>query len=550
MSQKNRKTTSGETDTAKLSATLHHSTVIRLVIASIIFAASLILKLPGFLGIVLLIAASLLAGYDIVLKAADAVETGSFLDLPVIVIVASFLSFFIGFGIEGAAVILLYQISALLLRYARDHVQKAALELLPEHDGEIVSHLQKAADQEDGSGMSIESVMHASAGTILKFAMAFAVVYAVALPLLTSMSFRISIHRALTMLLIATPFSVIVSIPVAGFVGLCRSARQGAVFEEAGSLEAVTDASAVVFDKDGVFSDQNPRVVAIHSDTMDYDSFLRFVAHALYYSEQPIAKAVAALYDQSYKLELIEDFREIPGCGVALSIDGIKLTFAEENFLRSRGLTLPEEGDRSVGETYYMIVAGRPMGKVIFSSQLNQNLENLVSDIKSAGFERCALLSEDSREAVQDFAEKMGFSELYAECNAGKKFQIVRGIAQKIKGAVLFVYAFGYEQHSDAAVDLRVNKRAKCADAILMPDAVGQLPQLKAISRRIREICIENALFAFIIKAVLIFLSMIGYCNLWLAILIDSATAIITVLNSSRVSVDSVRSNLRYKLGR
>ena len=65
-----------------------------------------------------------------------------------------------------------------------------------------------------------------------------------------------------------------------------------------------------------------------------------------------------------------------------------------------------------------------------------------------------------------------------------------------------------------------------------------------------REICVENALFVFIIKAILIFLSIIGYCNLWLAIFIDFAAAVASVLNTIRVTCESLRSNLRYKMGK
>ena len=53
-----------------------------------------------------------------------------------------------------------------------------------------------------------------------------------------------------------------------------------------------------------------------------------------------------------------------------------------------------------------------------------------------------------------------------------------------------------------------------------------------------------------IVKSVLIFLSIIGYCNLWLAVVLDFATAIATVLNTIRITGPSLRANLRYKFGK
>ena len=549
MRQKHVKYTPPRVDRAKLSATLNNSLVIRLVIASVIFAISLIITMPDFVSIILLVFAAGLAGYDIILQAVDAVESGAYFDMPVLVVLTAVLAFFIGFGIEGTALVLLYQIGMLLLNYAKDHTRKAALDLLQDMDESVTAHMREVVSDEEKTAMSIQNVMGSSAGMVLKVAMVLALVYAIAMPLVTSMSFVVSIHRALIILLVATPFSVVAAIPMAGTVGLCQSARQGIIFNDAKSLESMADVSVAVFDKTGIFTEECPRIVAMHSDVLDYDTFLNFVAHAVYYSEQPVANAISAIYERDYKLDVIKDFREIPGYGVELSIDGIGVTFATKEYLEGQGIAIDDNSD-TPGTTYYMVVAGRPMGKVVVSSDVNQDLENLVPEMKRAGISRCVLLSEDSKEAGQQFAEMLNFSEMYAQCDAEKKLRIISDIARKTKGAVLFVYAGGIEAHSDAAVDVRVNNRAKYADAVALPDAVGNLPFAKGVSARVREICIENALFAFVVKSILIFLSIIGYCNLWFAIFLDFAAAVATVLNTIRVTTPSLRSNLRYKMGK
>ena len=549
MPQKHVKYTPPRVDRAKLSATLNNSLVIRLVIASVIFAISLIITIPDFVSIILLVFAAGLAGYDIILQAVDAVESGAYFDMPVLVVLTAVLAFFIGFGIEGTALVLLYQIGMLLLNYAKDHTRKAALDLLQDMDESVTAHMREVVSDEEKTAMSIQNVMGSSAGMVLKVAMVLALVYAIAMPLVTSMSFVVSIHRALIILLVATPFSVVAAIPMAGMVGLCQSARQGIIFNDAKSLESMADVSVAVFDKTGIFTEECPRIVAMHSDVLDYDTFLNFVAHAVYYSEQPVANAISAIYERDYKLDVIKDFREIPGYGVELSIDGIGVTFATKEYLEGQGIAIDDNSD-TPGTTYYMVVAGRPMGKVVVSSDVNQDLENLVPEMKRAGISRCVLLSEDSKEAGQQFAEMLNFSEMYAQCDAEKKLRIISDIARKTKGAVLFVYAGGIEAHSDAAVDVRVNNRAKYADAVALPDAVGNLPFAKGVSARVREICIENVLFAFVVKSILIFLSIIGYCNLWFAIFLDFAAAVATVLNAIRVTTPSLRSNLRYKMGK
>ena len=214
MSQKHVKTTPPKIDTAKLSAALANSLVIRLVIACVIFAFSLILSMPEFVRILLLVLTAVLAGYDIILDAVRAVESGDYVDTPVIVVLTSVIAFFIGFGIEGAALVLLYQIGMLLLNYAREHTKKAALDLLQDQDEALISHMRELVSDDEKTYMSIQKVMGDSAGLVLKLAMVLAVIYAIVMPIVTSMSFIVSIHRALIILLVAAPFSVVTSIPI------------------------------------------------------------------------------------------------------------------------------------------------------------------------------------------------------------------------------------------------------------------------------------------------------------------------------------------------
>lgn len=406
--------------------------VIRLVVASVIFAVSLIVSMPEFLSIILLVLAAAAAGYDIVLQAMSSIEEGDYFSVPVVVVFIALLSYFIGFAIEGAALILLYQIGLMLINYAEDHTKKAALELLNYQDDGIKSKMAELVNNKEATSMSIESVMKSSSGSVLKLAMILSVIYAIALPIFTNYTYIVSIHRALTIILIATPMSVAVSIPLAAIVGMCYSAQQGVVIEKASSLEAMADSTVAIFDKGGIFADECPRIIAMYSDILDSATFMNFVAHAVYYSDQPIAKAVSAAFDQEYKLDVISDFRDIPGYGMELSIDGIPVSFGTKELFSSREVELPDD-NAAIGQTYYMVVANKYVGKVVVSSDVNEETENLIPEMKAVGISRCILLTEDSKEVGQQFAELMNFNEMYAQCDTEKKLSIISDIAKREK---------------------------------------------------------------------------------------------------------------------
>ena len=92
---------------------------------------------------------------------------------------------------------------------------------------------------------------------------------------------------------------------------------------------------------------------------------------------------------------------------------------------------------------------------------------------------------------------------------------------------------------------MRVGRKAKFADAQVKPEYLANVSFAIQVSRRTKEVAISNALFAFIIKTVLIFLSIIGYCNIWFAIFIDMVAALATVLNAIRVTNESILNSLK-----
>ena len=522
---------------------------IRLVAATVIFAVSLIVKMPAFASILLLVLSAAVAGYDICLQALNSVENGDYFATPLVVVFIAAISYVIGFASEGAALILLYQIGLRLIAYAAERTRKSAIELLRYQDEETVDKIKALLCEEQAGYMEIESTMRYSSGSILKIAMIFAVVYAITLPLFTSFSYTVSIHRALTIILIATPMSVVAAMPSTGIVGLCYSAQQGVLFNKAATMEATGKVNIAIFDKAGIFSEACPRVLSVQSDVLDSATFMNFAAHAVYYSEQPIARAIAAVNDQEYRLDIISDFVDIPGRGVDVKIGGAQLTLATSELFASRGVYVPQSGE-SEGRAYYMTVSDRYVGKLVLSSDVNDEAAELAEDMKELGVKRCILLTEEGNDESQQLAEVLGFNEVYGQCDTEKKLRLVSDLSEGSKNRILFVYSSGIESHSSAAVDMRVSPKAKYADATVLPDFVANIPFSMQVCRRMREIAVENAVFAFVIKAILIFLSIVGFCNVWFAIFIDMAAALATILNSIRVTNESLLRSFQYKRGK
>ena len=264
----------------------------------------------------------------------------------------------------------------------------------------------------------------------------------------------------------------------------------------------------------------------------------------MYYSEQPIARALANATDGEYKLEVVSNFSEIPGFGVEVDIGNAHVVLATKELYISRGEAVPYSAETGDSQTYYMMVAGRYVGKIEISTSAIDSVENIVDDFKRNGVEKCYLLSEEGKEDVAAFAAKFGFDDAFGELDVEKKLSLIENICENRRSGNLYLYSSGIESHSRAEVDVRVSKAGKYADALVSPNSVNTLPAVFSVAGRMRSIISENAIFVFVVKAILVFLSINGWCNLWFAMFIDCAAAIFAELNTIRVSSGSLLKGL------
>ena len=518
------------------------SLIARLVAAAVLTAVALIVKIPTAAKIALLILSTLVAGFDLIVEAVEAVMKKDFFAAPVILFVVVLGSMILGFFTDAAVAVILYQVCMAALRYAQAQTKNSALELVRGEDADRAARVHELVNSEGAGETELASVIGRSVSIVLKAAVVFAVVYAIVVPF-TGATFRSSIRRALMILAVCTPMSVLVAMPLTAIVAQCFSARQGILFNKARTMEDTAHAETAVFDQAGVFSEEAPKLLAVRSDKVDKDTMMDFAAHALYYSEQPVAKADTDAYDQEYRLDMISEFSEIPGSGVTVKLGGNPVVIASGDYLLSRGVRIPQE--QEAGQVYYLVVAGRYVGKIIISASKNEAVRDLTEAMRDAGLRRCVLLTEDGAEQSQKVGEAFRFDEVHGECDLERKLKLISDMVSDAENHVLYVYSTGFEAHSEAKVDMRVSKKAKYADVAIDPERITALPFALQICKRMGQVQTVNAVFAFLVKALLIFLAINGKCTLWFALFLDSAAAIATVLNAIRVTKDSLFANLR-----
>ena len=376
----------------KLQGSFEVALPIRLGIAAVLVIISALFKMPVLVRYILLILSIVVAGYDIFLASVDDIAAKKYFSTSIVILFAAVLGFVIGFPTEAAVMVILYQLSGILIDYTRKRALQSAKELVNVQEEDVKTRIEEITAAENAGETNLQFTLEKSAAFVLRCVAVLALLYALLMPFVTGISFRVSFHRALLILLISSPMSVGVSFPVVGISALYYSARNGILFNSARVMEQATELNVALFDKAGVFSEEAPHVIGLQSDVLDKKTFLNFLAHAVYYSDQPFAKAISDYYNQEYKLELINNFEEIPGSGVMLEIGHAPVVLATKSYFDTHEIAIPDRNS-SDGISYYMTIAGRYVGRVVVSSEINQEAETLVEEMNRAGFTRNILLT-------------------------------------------------------------------------------------------------------------------------------------------------------------
>ena len=516
----------------------------RLILAAVLLILGAFVIKNQIVRVILLALSAIASAFDLGLKAFDSVLEKDYFATPILVLFIAFVSFLIGYPTEGAAMLLLYQLSLIVVDYARKRTRSAALELLNGDSDEILDQAGELFANEDAGKLQMEADAFHSADLLLKIAMVVALIYIFLLPRLGDYTYSVAIHRALMIIMTAIPASVAVAMPYTALVGLCYGARNGILFRNGKVMEKTADVNVAVFDKAGIFSSGAPELQSVHSDVLDRKTFMSFVAHAVYYSEQAFAKAIPALSEQDYKLEVISDFVDVPGCGVEVKIGGSPVILGTDDYLTARGVAVPEVEEE--GEVFYLTVSSRDVGYLVFASQANDIGLELLEGVRDIGVREAVLLTEDGAGESQKFADKFGFDEVFGECDTERKLQHIEDLNQGTRNHVMFLYSNGLEMHSAADVDVRFSQKTKFADVAIPPEKASALPFAVQLSRRMCQVAKENAIFVFGVKALMIFLSMLGLSSIWFVLFMDSAAVLATLLNAIRVTKDPLIDTSRF----
>ncbi len=318
--------------------------------------------------------------------------------------------------------------------------------------------------------------------------------------------------------------------------GLSRSAEYGVFVKDAKTLENTEKMAAVIYDKADVFTDGAPKLASVNSPILDNDSFLKLAAYTAYSSEQRFAAPIVSAYGGDIIHSYISDFRDIPGCGMVILLQGKPILLGTRDLFDAKGIAIPE-ADRKSGYVLYLAIEGRYAGSLTLKEKVNPYAESVISDFAALGNIKSILVTEDGREVSEKLAKSLHVDELHYECGFSEKADIIQKCRDQLAPdeKLMYISAENLEYHTAADIDAKVGSSFDSADILTSNVGIFGLPVTYTSAHTVTRLSTENLIFTAFIKLVLVVLALTGGATLWFIVLLDFAASIFGVLNVVRL---------------
>ena len=524
-------------------------TLIRAAVSVLLLILAYSVTASHFLSILILILALLICGFDIALIVYEDIRRKNYLNSSLLILIVVIAGFGAGCYIESIVTLVVYQLCRVLLDYASKLTKRSAYSAISSDDPDGQASLKAILNNPEASKSSLYSKYIPYFELFSKAAFIVGLLYAVVVPLISDMSFVMSIRRGCMLIAASIPASALVSLPLCSIAGLSLSAAYGVFIKGASVLEDTGKITTVIYDKADVFTEGTPKLVSLSSPILDNDTFLQLAAYTAYNSEQRIAVPIVSAYGGDIVSDYISGFREIPGCGMEITLRGRSVLLGTQELFETRGITIPSDGQKK-GYVLYMAVAGNFAGSISFKENINPYAESVISDFAAMGNIKNILLTEDGREVSERLARALNIDELHYECDSVKKAGIIQQYADELPegGKLLYVSAENLDYHTAADIDAKVGYAADNADMLMSNIGIFGLPVAYMASKRVKRLSIENLAFTILIKAVLVVLALTGNATIWFIVAVDFAASIAGVLNIARLPNVPLNEQIKEKI--
>ncbi len=357
-----------------------------------------------------------------------------------------------------------------------------------------------------------------------------------------------ALYRMMTLLVVASPCALVLSIPSAILVAIAAGARHGILFRGGVAVETLAGVDHFAFDKTGTLTTGQVRVSRIATHGAISEAKLLAVASAVAQaSTHPLSRAIAEEAERRGLTRLVVDqINNVPGFGVEGRLGNETVLMGSRKFLERAGIDTRALENQSA-EAEVWVARRHLLGVIYLRDQLRSATPGVISALQAAG-NSVVLISGDRARAAEAIASEAGIEEVHADLAPNEKLDWIRRW-QKNGHKVAMVGDGINDAPSLIAADVGLGMGARGSDAaleqadvILMHDRIENVPAALRLSRQARRIIRQNLVVSLGMVALLVTLALAQKIPLSLGVVGHEGSTVVVVLNGLRL--------LRFKPGR
>ncbi len=355
--------------------------------------------------------------------------------------------------------------------------------------------------------------------------------------------FTRDMNRAISILIIACPCTILLSSPSALVAALSAAARLGIIIKNISLLEKAHAIDAIIFDKTGTLTSGTMKVSRlVPASGVGDNELLSSAASVEFHSRHPVAKAILK-EAVSRGIELTEalDVKEFSGSGIEGKSLGVGIFAGRAEWLAEKHMSLGDLGECPKGITAIHIASDKKyLGSIWIEDSVRENARDVIADLRGSGVEKIIMLTGDRRAVGDRIAAEIG-CEAESEVLPDQKMRRVEEI--KKQGYSVAVVGDGVnDAPALAAGDVSIAMGAGGSDVaihsasiVLMNDKLDRIPFLIKLSHATISVLRQNLIFTALYILALLIMSSVGMIHPVIAVLLHSASALLVVFNSARL---------------
>lgn len=363
-------------------------------------------------------------------------------------------------------------------------------------------------------------------------------------PFVSTAGNRSAFYLAMTLLVVASPCALVLSIPSAILAAIARGARLGILFRGGAAVEKLAEVDTVAMDKTGTLTTGELRVSAVQSYPPGKETEVAALAYALErHSLHPLARAITRYGKQeNLPAREVTDFQSVTGLGLQALLQGLPARLGRREFVVSAehaSIAAPASATEP-GISEVWVCHGDLIGRVLLRDDIRPQSRQVVADLRASGLRTLALTGD--RRSTGDYLQReLALDEVRAELKPEEKVAAIAELTRQ--GHRVAMIGDGVNDapaltaaHVGIAMGARGSDAAlEQADIVLMHDRLENFLAARRLSARARRIIRQNLVLSLGTVVVLAALAIGGSIPLTLGVLGHEGSTVLVVLNSLRL---------------